>query len=34
LPREATNPHNKFYLETKANKMGHNLSCYKHIAKD
>jgi 3,4-dihydroxy 2-butanone 4-phosphate synthase/GTP cyclohydrolase II len=28
------NPHNKFYLETKANKMGHNLSCYKHIAKD
>jgi len=29
-----SNPHNKFYLETKANKMGHNLSCYKHIAKD
>ena len=28
------NPHNKFYLETKANKMGHNLSCYKHIVKD
>ncbi len=28
------NPYNKFYLETKANKMGHNLSCYKHIAKD
>ncbi len=28
------NPHNQFYLETKANKMGHNLSCYKHIAKD
>jgi 3,4-dihydroxy 2-butanone 4-phosphate synthase / GTP cyclohydrolase II len=28
------NPHNKFYLETKANKMGHNLSCYKHIPKD
>ncbi len=26
-----SNPHNKFYLETKANKMGHNLSCYKHI---
>ncbi len=29
-----SNPHNKFYLETKANKMGHNLTCYKHIAKD
>lgn len=29
-----SNPHNKFYLETKANKMGHNLSCYKHISKD
>jgi 3,4-dihydroxy 2-butanone 4-phosphate synthase / GTP cyclohydrolase II len=28
------NPHNQFYLETKANKMGHNLTCYKHIAKD
>jgi 3,4-dihydroxy 2-butanone 4-phosphate synthase/GTP cyclohydrolase II len=28
------NPHNKFYLETKANKMGHNLTCYKHIVKD
>ena len=28
------NPHNKFYLETKANKMGHTLTCYKHIAKD
>jgi 3,4-dihydroxy 2-butanone 4-phosphate synthase / GTP cyclohydrolase II len=25
-----SNPHNKFYLETKANKMGHNLTCYKH----
>jgi 3,4-dihydroxy 2-butanone 4-phosphate synthase/GTP cyclohydrolase II len=25
-----SNPHNKFYLETKENKMGHNLSCYKH----
>ena len=24
------NPHNRFYLETKANKMGHDLSCYKH----
>jgi 3,4-dihydroxy 2-butanone 4-phosphate synthase/GTP cyclohydrolase II len=29
-----SNPHNQFYLETKANKMGHNLSCYKHVAKD
>jgi 3,4-dihydroxy 2-butanone 4-phosphate synthase/GTP cyclohydrolase II len=29
-----SNPHNKFYLETKANKMNHNLSCYKHIVKD
>jgi len=29
-----SNPHNQFYLETKANKMGHNLSCYKHIIKD
>lgn len=29
-----SNPHNQFYLETKANKMGHDLSCYKHIAKD
>ena len=29
-----SNPHNKFYLETKANKMGHDLSCYKHINKD
>ena len=29
-----SNPHNKFYLETKANKMGHDLTCYKHIAKD
>jgi 3,4-dihydroxy 2-butanone 4-phosphate synthase / GTP cyclohydrolase II len=28
------NPHNRFYLETKANKMGHNLACYKHIVKD
>lgn len=28
-----SNPHNQFYLETKANKMGHNLSCYKHIDK-
>ena len=29
-----SNPHNKFYLETKANKMGHNLTCYKHLIKD
>jgi len=29
-----SNPHNRFYLETKANKMGHNLSCYKHIVKE
>jgi len=28
------NPHNKFYLETKENKMGHNLTCYKNIVKD
>ena len=28
------NQHNKFYLETKANKMGHNLTCYKHVIKD
>lgn len=28
------NPFNRFYLETKANKMGHNLSCYKHIIKE
>jgi 3,4-dihydroxy 2-butanone 4-phosphate synthase/GTP cyclohydrolase II len=29
-----SNPHNQYYLETKANKMGHNLTCYKHIVKD
>jgi 3,4-dihydroxy 2-butanone 4-phosphate synthase / GTP cyclohydrolase II len=29
-----SNPHNRFYLETKANKMGHDLTCYKHIIKD
>ncbi len=29
-----SNPHNRFYLETKANKMGHDLSCYKHVAND
>jgi len=28
------NPYNQFYLETKAKKMGHNLTCYKHFAKD
>jgi 3,4-dihydroxy 2-butanone 4-phosphate synthase / GTP cyclohydrolase II len=28
------NPHNRFYLETKANKMGHTLSCYKHIVNE
>ena len=29
-----SNPHNRFYLETKANKMGHDLSCYKNTGKD
>jgi 3,4-dihydroxy 2-butanone 4-phosphate synthase / GTP cyclohydrolase II len=29
-----SNPHNEFYLETKANKMGHKIPCYKHIVKD
>jgi 3,4-dihydroxy 2-butanone 4-phosphate synthase/GTP cyclohydrolase II len=29
-----SNPHNQFYLETKANKMGHDLTCYKHIVRD
>ena len=29
-----SNPHNQFYLETKANKMGHDLTCYKHSVKD
>jgi 3,4-dihydroxy 2-butanone 4-phosphate synthase/GTP cyclohydrolase II len=29
-----SNPHNKFYLETKATKMGHNMTCYKHLKKD
>lgn len=28
------NPFNEFYLETKASKMGHKLTCSKHIAKD
>jgi 3,4-dihydroxy 2-butanone 4-phosphate synthase/GTP cyclohydrolase II len=29
-----SNPHNEFYLETKAYKMGHKIPCYKHIVKD
>jgi 3,4-dihydroxy 2-butanone 4-phosphate synthase / GTP cyclohydrolase II len=29
-----SNPHNKFYLETKANKMGHNLSWFKQTGKE
>ena len=29
-----SNPFNEFYLETKANKMGHNLTCYKHRVKE
>jgi 3,4-dihydroxy 2-butanone 4-phosphate synthase / GTP cyclohydrolase II len=29
-----SNPHNQFYLETKANKMGHDLTCYKRNVKD
>ncbi len=29
-----SNPHNRFYLETKANKMGHNLTCYKNMGKE
>jgi 3,4-dihydroxy 2-butanone 4-phosphate synthase/GTP cyclohydrolase II len=29
-----SNPHNQFYLETKANKMGHELTCYKNITKE
>jgi 3,4-dihydroxy 2-butanone 4-phosphate synthase/GTP cyclohydrolase II len=29
-----SNPYNQFYLETKANKMGHNLTRNKHIVKD
>ncbi len=28
------NPYNAFYLKTKADKMGHNLTCYKHVVKD
>ncbi len=29
-----SNPYNEFYLRTKASKMGHNLTCHKHIVKD
>lgn len=28
------NPFNEFYLETKASKMGHTVTCYKHNIKD
>ncbi len=28
------NPFNEFYLETKASKMGHTVTCYKHSIKD
>ena len=28
------NPFNEFYLETKASKMGHTLTCHKHGLKD
>ena len=34
IPLQVTpNPYNEFYLETKANKMGHDLACYKHGGK-
>jgi len=29
-----SNPFNEFYLQTKADKMGHNLACHRHIIKD
>ena len=29
-----SNPHNQFYLETKATKMGHDLTCFKQSLKD
>ena len=29
-----SNPFNEFYIETKANKMGHKMPCYKHGIKD
>ncbi len=29
-----SNPHNEFYLQTKEKKMGHNLTCYKHLTRD
>jgi 3,4-dihydroxy 2-butanone 4-phosphate synthase/GTP cyclohydrolase II len=29
-----SNPYNEFYLKTKADKMGHNFTCYKRVVKD